>query len=112
MNIKSTKVFKINGVLFVADSLERAVSIFREKYPFPTEIERVVLITGDESNLAWTEEISTITDVDESVGFVPYLFDPVPTYELDCPPPPTIDDAPLTEEEIKDLNNYLDVHEI
>ena len=107
MNIKSTKVFKINGVLFVADSLERAVSIFREKYPFPTEIERVVLITGDESNLAWTEEISTITDVDMSAGFVPYPFDSVPT----CPPPPTIDDAPLTEEEIEDLNNYLDVHE-
>lgn len=108
MNIKSTKVFKINGVLFVADSLERAVSIFREKYPFPTEIERVVLITGDESNLAWTEEISTITDVDTSVGFVPYLCDPGQA----CPPPPTIDDAPLTEEEIEDLNNYLDVHEI
>lgn len=91
--IKSTKVFKINGTLFVADSIEDAIRIFKEKYSSTTEIEHIALITGDNSsNLAWTECVMD------------------PTYEPGCPPPPTFDDAPLTpltEEEIKDLNNYL-----
>lgn len=94
MNIKSTKVFKINGILFVADCIEDAIRIFREKYSCTIDIAHIVLITGDNSNLAWTEDTSALSD-------------PAPTL---CPPPPTFDDAPLTpltEEEIKDLNNYL-----
>ena len=94
MNIKSTKVFKINGILFVADSIEDAIRIFREKFSFTIDIEHIVLITGDNSNLAWTEDTSA-------------LFDSAPTL---CAPLPTFDDAPLTplsEEEINDLNNYL-----
>ena len=94
MNIKSTKVFKINGILFVADCIEDAIRIFREKYSFAIDIEHIMLITGDNSVLAWTEDVSSLSD-------------PAPAL---CPPPPTFDDAPLaplTEEEIKDLNNYL-----
>lgn len=94
MNIKSTKVFKINGILFVADCIEDAIRIFREKYSFAIDIEHIVLITGDNSVLAWTEDTSSLSD-------------PAPTL---CPPPPTFDDAPLTpliDEEIKDLSNYL-----
>ena len=62
MNIKSTKVFKINGILFVADSIEDAIRIFREKYSFTIDIEHIVLITGDNSNLAWTEDTSALFD--------------------------------------------------
>ena len=102
MYIKSTKVFKINGRLVVADSIEDAIRIFRENCSSTIEIEHVLLITGDNSNLAWIDRDMTLT------------------YGSDCPQPPTFDDAPptpptfddapltpLTEEEIKDLNNYL-----
>ena len=103
MNIKSTKVFKINGILFVADSIEDAIRIFREKFSFTIDIEHIVLITGDNSNLAWTEDTSALFDS------APTLCAPLPTFD-DAPLPPTFDDAlltPLTEEEINDLNNYL-----
>ena len=94
MNIKSTKVFKINGILFVADCIEDAIRIFREKYSCTIDIAHIVLITGDNSNLAWAEDTSDLSD-------------PAPTL---CPPPPTFDDAPLaplTDKEIEDVNNYL-----
>ena len=103
MNIKSTKVFKINGILFVADSIEDAIRIFREKFSFTIDIEHIVLITGDNSNLAWTEDTSALFDS------APTLCAPLPTFD-DAPLLPTFDDAPLTpltEEEINDLNNYL-----
>ena len=103
MNIKSTKVFKINGILFVADSIEDAIRIFREKFSFTIDIEHIVLITGDNSNLAWTEDTSALFDS------APTLCAPLPTFD-DAPLPPTFDDAPLTpltEEEINDPNNYL-----
>ena len=103
MNIKSTKVFKINGILFVADSIEDAIRIFREKFSFTIDIEHIVLITGDNSNLAWTEDTSALFDS------APTLCAPLPTFD-DAPLPPTFDDAPLTpltEEEINNLNNYL-----
>ena len=103
MNIKSTKVFKINGILFVADSIEDAIRIFREKFSFTIDIEHIVLITGDNSNLAWTEDTSAL------FNSAPTLCAPLPTFD-DAPLPPTFDDAPLTpltEEEINDLNNYL-----
>lgn len=102
MNIKSTKVFKINGRLVVADSIEDAIRIFRENCSSTIEIEHVLLITGDRSNLAWIDRDMTLT------------------YEPNCPQPPTFDDAPpipstfddapltpLTDEEIEDINNYL-----
>ena len=104
MNIKSTKVFKINGILFVADSIEDAIRIFREKFSFTIDIEHIVLITGDNSNLAWTEDTSALFDS------APTLCAPLPTFEDAPPASPTSDDAPLTpltEEEINDLNNYL-----
>ena len=62
-----------------------------------------MLITGDNSNLAWTEDTSALFDS------APTLCAPLPTFD-DAPLPPTFDDAPLTpltEEEINDLNNYL-----
>ena len=94
MNIKSTQVFKINGILFVADRIEDAIRIFREKFSFTIDIEQIVLITVDNTKLAWTEDNSA-------------LFDSAPTL---CAPLPTFEDAPLTpltEEEIEDINNYL-----
>ena len=103
MNIKSTKVFKINGILFVADSIEDAIRIFREKFSFTIDIEHIVLITGDNSNLAWTEDTSALFDS------APTLCAPLPTFAA-APLPPPLDDAPLTsltEEEIEDINNYL-----
>lgn len=104
MNIKSTKVFKVNGRLIVADSIEDAIRIFREKYSFAIDIEHIVLITGDNSVLAWAEDTSSLSDPS------PTLCAPPPTFDDAPPTPPTFDDAPLTpltEEEIKDLNNYL-----
>lgn len=75
-------------------ALKMQLEFSEKKYSFTIDIEHIVLITGDNSNLAWTEDTSDLSD-------------PAPTL---CPPPPTFDDAPLTpltDEEIKDLNNYL-----
>lgn len=51
--MRTTKVFRINGHLFVADAMEDAIKLFREKYSFPIEIEEVTCVKGtDGSSLA------------------------------------------------------------
>ena len=83
--MKKFKVYEINGVLVVADSVEKAIHTFKQEYPFPTEVETVKLIVGQcNSSLALYNDL-------EEEGIVP---------------PPGIEDEPPIPEE--SITQYLD----
>ncbi len=47
---KYTRVFRINGMLFVADSIEKAISLFHKEYPWPTEVEEVEAVKSKDGS--------------------------------------------------------------
>jgi hypothetical protein len=52
MKISTTKVYEINGNLVVADNVENAIKIFREKFPFPNDVVTINLVQSKEGCLA------------------------------------------------------------
>lgn len=51
------KVYLINGKLFVADNVDRAIMLFKKEYPFPDEVEEVTLVKDSHGfSLATVEE--------------------------------------------------------
>lgn len=54
---KRTKIFDINGQLFVADTVEDAIKLFREEYPFPNDIQFIHKVEGGGgSDLAYEKD--------------------------------------------------------
>lgn len=66
----TTKVFQINGHLFVADTVEDAIKLFRKEYPFPNEVEEVQLIRGRNGS-----SLASIDDCGEGEKILNHYYD-------------------------------------
>lgn len=67
---RTTKIFQINGRLFVADNIGEAIRLFQDEYPFPNEVEEVQLIKGrDGSPLAYIEDAEANADLSGGYNF-------------------------------------------
>lgn len=103
---KYTRVFRINGILFVADSIEKAISLFHKEYPWPTEVEEVEAVKSRDGSpmahiaeaeqsepddyIAYTEEDFRDNNIDPNyIQSLTISDEPIPTCkELD---PETLD---------------------
>ena len=86
--MKTKKIYRINGKLFVAGNIHGAIRIFEQEYPFPNEVETVELIKdGDGCSLAKVEEYENLRT--EVGGY---------NYRDDCMDPSYIDSITLDDE--------------
>lgn len=73
MIIGTTHVWRINGQLIVADTIEKAIEVFKGKFEYPAEVDKIERVYNDgypETSVAYVESN------DEPLKFNPSNCDP------------------------------------